>query len=209
MPRLADLVALPAVAVLRRLVPQMAIHLDVMSRRELKGEITRLNYDIAITALPVDDTVANVEAVAVRDIGILVPDGHRPAGRARVSPRDLAEEPMIVLPPQTRHRQERDDIFRSFSVTPRVAVTVSSIAAAASLVGRGTGLCLADGFVGQPLAAGGLRLVRLDPARSVTYGLIRPPVPRRHQHTDLIAETLRRQFHRTARAVDAGDVAPA
>lgn len=194
MPRVAAQVAVPVVAEMRERLPNVAFQLDIMPRREMEGELNRLNYDFAIAALPINGTVATIEPTNVQRLFVVAPRDHALAGAAELGLSDLAGADMIGLPPHARHRQEMEDMFRSFSIAPRIVVTVSAIEAAIDLAGRGVGLTLADGMMREIAHAKGCVMIPLSPARSVTYAIIRPPISAPHNGSELVEDALRRRF---------------
>lgn len=194
MPRLANALALPVIADLHKKLPNVEFQIDIIPRRDMESELSRLDYDFAIATLPITGTVASIEPVNVQRLYVVVARDHPLAKRGTVGPRELINENIIGLPSHTRHRQEMDDIFSSFSTTPKVVATVSSIDAAIRLAASGMGVTLADGIMRATAVGQDCRLVPLTPARNVTYAIIRPPINTAHHGSELIEEALRDRF---------------
>lgn len=72
---------------------------------------------------------------------VLLPNGHRLAGRTPVSLRELADEPMVMLdcPPS---RQYFTELLDSLGIKPAIRHTTSSFETVRSLVARGLGYSL-------------------------------------------------------------------
>lgn len=194
MRRVATEVALPVVAELHKELPGIEFQIDIIARRELEPALTSLDYDIAISTLPISDSVATIEPASVQELYAVVQGNDPLAGNEVVDIRQLLEREIVALPSSTRHRQEMDEIFSSFSASPRIAITVSSVEPAIELVARGVGITFADGIMHRTATELGCVFVPLFPARSVTYGIIRPPVRASHPEIDRLEEALRARF---------------
>ncbi|WP_221321826.1 LysR family transcriptional regulator [Actinoplanes sp. L3-i22] len=102
-------------------------------------------------------------------LALIVPPGHRLAGRRRARLADVAGEDFVTIPPGYGFRTLVDDLFAAAGVTPRVTLEIGDLATVASLVGVGLGVALvpdrfvgASGTVGVPLSVpGGERVVGL------------------------------------------------
>lgn len=176
MPRLATEVALPIVAQLHKKLSKLEIQIDIVPRRDLEPQLNRLDYEIAIATLPISGNVADIEPVSVQRLYAVVPREHPLAECRQIEVRQMAGHEMVALPTHTRHRQDMDDIFRSFSTNAKIVVTVSTIEAAVDLVSRGVGMTLADGIMRRIALKSGCVMIPLVPTRSVTYAIIRPPI---------------------------------
>lgn len=102
-------------------------------------------------------------------LALIVPPGHRLAGRARARLADVAGDDFVTIPPGYGFRTLVDDLFAAAGVTPRVTLEIGDLATVESLVGAGLGVALVPerfvgltGTVGLPLPApGGARVVGL------------------------------------------------
>ena len=91
---------------------------------------------------------------------LVVPEGHRLAGRRRVRLEELADEDLVTVPAGFGFRSQFDELFAAAGVVPRVAFESSDLATIEGLVGSGLGVALvpepfagASRTVGIPLAA--------------------------------------------------------
>lgn len=85
--------------------------------------------------------------VAARRIGqdvadVLVPRGHRLAGRTRVSPRDLVDEGWIATPAGTICREWLDRMYVGTGHAPRIVHESTEFESHVALVGAGLGIAL-------------------------------------------------------------------
>ncbi|MFI1989107.1 LysR substrate-binding domain-containing protein [Actinoplanes sp. NPDC020271] len=124
-------------------------------------------------------------------LALVVPPGHRLAGRRRARLTDVAGEDFVTIPPGYGFRRLIDDLFAAAGVTPRVTLEIGDLATVESLVGAGLGVALvperfvgASGTVGMPLATpGGERVVGL------TWRADRRLTPAAERFRDFVAES--------------------
>ncbi|MEV6845501.1 LysR family transcriptional regulator [Actinoplanes sp. NPDC051411] len=90
---------------------------------------------------------------------VVVPAGHRFAGRRRLRLADLEGEDFVSIPPGFGFREHLDGLFAEARVAPRIAFEIGDLATIEGLVGAGLGVAVvpeqfagASGTVGVPLA---------------------------------------------------------
>ncbi|WP_436530884.1 LysR family transcriptional regulator [Actinoplanes sp. HUAS TT8] len=105
-------------------------------------------------------------ALQTQALALIVPPGHRLAGRPRARLADVAGEDFVTIPRGYGFRTLVDDLFAAAGVTPRVTLEIGDLATVESLVGAGLGVGLvperfvgASGTVGLPLNAPGAERV--------------------------------------------------
>ena len=102
-------------------------------------------------------------------LALVVPAGHRLAGRRRVRLADIGAEDFVTVPPGFGFRSLIDELLGAAGVVPRVSFESADLATVEGLVGSGLGVALlperfagTSGTVGVPLAeAGAQRVVGL------------------------------------------------
>ncbi|MCV7103320.1 LysR family transcriptional regulator [Mycobacterium palustre] len=93
-------------------------------------------------------------------LGIAVPPGHRLAGAAAVSMRQLSDEPFVAMHAGFGMRQLLDQLCAAAQFEPRIVLESANLATTVGLVGAGLGISLipidggrdASGIVTLPLA---------------------------------------------------------
>ena len=84
-----------------------------------------------------------VGVTIARDVAdVIVPRGHRLAGRTRVSPRDLVDEPWVATPDGTICRQWLMRMYDGTGRAPRIAHVAMEFDSHLALVGAGLGIAL-------------------------------------------------------------------
>lgn len=110
---------------------------------------------------------------------LVVPAGHRLAGRRRVRLDEITDEDLVTVPAGFGFRSLVDELFAAAGAVPRPAFESGDLATIEGLVGAGLGVALvpeqfagSSGTVGVPLAAGGAERVV-----GLTWRTDRTPAP--------------------------------
>ncbi|MEV6343217.1 LysR family transcriptional regulator [Actinoplanes sp. NPDC051851] len=102
-------------------------------------------------------------------LALIVPPGHRLAGRRSVRLTDVADEDFVSIPPGFGFRVLLDDLFATAGVTPRIAFEIGDLATIEGLVGAGLGVALVpEQFAG---ASGTVALALTSPSAERIVGL--------------------------------------
>lgn len=196
MPRIAQFLSAPTVAMFTQEYPDVSVTLDVRARREAGKWLAGREYDIGIAALPVSHPdIKTVPMVRVRALAIL-PAGHSMANEAYVTADQLAEETVIRLMQGLLLRDQLDDAFNSAGVIPEATHEVSSSQLACALVAEGAGITIADEMVAHSFGSR-LAAVPIEPERWMTFGLLLP----RNRPTTKIVERFQEKLVEHVRRV--------
>lgn len=136
----------PALAAFRRDHPTVTVHLHSLPARELAEALRIGEIDIGLTLSPLLAPTLRVQSLAQIEIVAFLPETHPLAGRAALSPGDLADQPLISYPSQAAVGAELDAAFREHGLQRRVDVQVASSVVALPLVASGLGVALVDGL---------------------------------------------------------------
>lgn len=112
-----------------------------------------------------------VGVTIARDVAdVIVPRGHRLAGRTRVSPRDLVDEAWVATPDGTICRQWLMRMYDGTGRAPRIAHVAMEFDSHLALVGAGLGIALIPRLGRAPLSSDVVALAahRPVPTREIT-----------------------------------------
>lgn len=126
---------------LRRLAsdrPRLRFAITFGSYATINAMVSAREIDLALSKLPVP---AGVETVPVLDTGLvaIASPAYPLGGTGAVSPRQLAEMPLVMIGRGRPWRDEIDLAFRRQGIAPRVAVETQSVGSAVALVEQGFG----------------------------------------------------------------------
>ena len=106
---------------------------------------------------------------------MVVPLGHRLAGKRRDLIEDLDGERFVTLGRNTPMRQRLDEVFAAAGVAPTIVAETSSSNSACELVAQGLGFTIVDSIVALPRQRQlKLALKRWQPGLTSEFGFIYP-----------------------------------
>ena len=166
--RLVSGLAVPAIAELAAMRPDLRISLEAAPRRELARRLLAARHDVAIATLPVPVEGLSVEALGTLPLGILLPRTHPLATRPNLHMTDLADTPYIALDESTVVRRMVDGTDGA-PIRPMIEASTGS--AAYRLVANGLGFTVADRIAVEPELWERLTLVPWRNAPEITVGI--------------------------------------
>lgn len=152
--------------------PKVVLRIDELSAPAIESGIAEGGLDLGISFLPPADDRLEGELLFEEELVLILPAGHPRAKRGEVEVRDLADEPLILLPSEFATRRMIDEAFRCAGIAPSVAAEMNTIGAILATVrrgGRGT-ILPATAIAGGGEGLRPVRLARPTPNRRV--GLI-------------------------------------
>lgn len=125
-----------------------------------------------VGVVAVDETPADLEAVALRSVGqvVILPASHRLAQRTRLRPGDLAGEHIVVAPAGSPHRVMLQQALGAAGAAWHVAVEATGWELMLHFARHGVGIAVVNDFCPAPR---GLVAVPLERVPSITYYLLR------------------------------------
>ncbi|WP_049622772.1 LysR family transcriptional regulator [Frateuria defendens] len=134
----------PLLAAFRRRHPAVALHVRSAGSGALRAAVGRSELDVCFV-FGEDGFGPGVqsEPLARERLAVIVPPGHRLAGRRAVSAADLAGEPFLATEPGCVYRRMFEDAFPAGDPhRPPLAAELGSLTAACALVEAGLGCAL-------------------------------------------------------------------
>lgn len=135
--------------------PDVRVLLRAGGSDELVAAVRRGELDIAFLGLPEGDRPAGVQCLVLdHDEHVLVvPAGHRLAGAARVTLREVADETFVDFMAGTPARAQSDQAFAAAGLARDVAYEAGVAELITRLIARGLGIALLPSAFIRPLAA--------------------------------------------------------
>ncbi|MDJ0388411.1 LysR family transcriptional regulator [Roseomonas sp. E05] len=153
---------------------QPRLSLTVASSHEVvelvRGGQVELGFTLPLPGLAPLEVAAPFRMPAV----LVLPPGHRLAGRREATPRELEGEPCISLGRQYRLRHLVDELFERHGVTRRMVAETQNAQAACAMAAAGLGFAVSDpvSAAGQ---AGRAAMLRLTPTTVFHIHVLAPP----------------------------------
>ncbi|MFC7329960.1 LysR family transcriptional regulator [Marinactinospora rubrisoli] len=132
------------------------------------------SVDLALTSPLPGEPGLEARVLHTQPLRLVVPDGHRLAGRRRVRFDVVAEEDLIVLKPGRGIRHLTEDLCHRAGFVPRVAFEGDDTATARGLVAAGLGVSVLPAQPHGPLP-GTAELVIADPGAHRSVGVVWRP----------------------------------
>lgn len=157
----------------KALHPTVGIRIRDGDQEELVQGLTAGTFDLAfLYDHDLDDTIVRAALMPPQKPYVLLPEDHRFAGRAQVSLRDMAQEPMILLDVQPS-RTYFVSVFHELGLKPNIVFGSPSIEMVRGMVGQGFGFSLLVTRPHSPFTYDGKKVVAIDIAESIsTSGLV-------------------------------------
>ncbi|MBM2614628.1 LysR family transcriptional regulator [Actinoplanes sp. LDG1-06] len=132
----------------RRQAPHLRVELRQEPAHEILRDVDAGEAELALVSPRPDGPYAWMP-LQRQGLSLIVPPGHRLAGRRRARLADAAGEDLVTIPPGFGFRRLVDDLFAAAGVTPRIALEIGDLATIEGLVGAGLGVAVVpDQFVG-------------------------------------------------------------
>ncbi|HLH70771.1 MAG TPA: LysR family transcriptional regulator [Candidatus Dormibacteraeota bacterium] len=161
LPTLVPLVLPPLLRALRAQHPDLGLRVHEGLAPELLEQVRTADLDLAVLFFPTE-RVGGLEFVEVasRPLSVIVPQGHRLAGRRAVRMRELEAERWVTYPAHNPGRLWLEEACRLAGFAPRIAAEVETAAQQRIFVEAQVGIAM---LPFQPPRGGGVRILQLGP----------------------------------------------
>ncbi len=122
--------------------PRVRISLDQGRYAAVIGMVAAREVDFGIAKGDISHPGVTTRALASTKTVCALPAGHRLETSNRLTVRDLASEPLIMLGQSRPWRYEIEILFRKRGLVPRVQIETHSVSTACNFVAQGMGLAL-------------------------------------------------------------------
>ncbi len=163
-----------ALARFSKMYPDYFFSVDMIVRIEIEDWTAQRNADLGFTLLPVETSQLNFRPVASGEIVAIVPKGHPLADRPKLSPKDVADEHIIMPGPGVRVRGLVETSFVEAGVNLRVRTQTTTMVSVVHLVASGLGIGIVDPFTVSGIDQRDIVVIPWEPALRLNYGVIWP-----------------------------------
>lgn len=154
--------------------PGSVSNLLIRSTPRLGDMAVAQQFDVGVSMLPVHHPDV-ISFPCLRDnLAVLMPPGHRHAGREELTPQDFENEDFISLGHDDRLSYLVDEYFLRAGVSRRIVARVALAASICGFVRAGSGISLVNSTTAAGPASSGLLHARLRPALYTEAHLLLP-----------------------------------
>lgn len=139
--QLTSMVA-PALREFHAKFPKIHIHIANATSPVILEQLNNNRLDLGVVTLPIREKRLRVKALFVEEMVVVVKKADPLASRRDISPAEIAKLPLVLYDNTTSSRARLDEFFRKESITPNVALELSSVEAMEMMVEAGFGASL-------------------------------------------------------------------
>lgn len=173
-PHVTDALVADAMAAMVQESPGFTATIDSRTRGGIEFWVERERFDLAITVLPFEHPLFEVEEFIQSSAVALMSVEHPQVTRPWVTVEDILSGPLIATSPPSVLRQRFERMARSSGMEPSVPFETPNGAIACQLAARGMGIALADPFVALSTNRSETVLRRFEPAIELRYAFLFP-----------------------------------
>lgn len=159
--------------------PLVKVDVVIAQAGNVIGEAAYHRVDFGLMQSPVNERSVSSEIIGESEIVAIVPVGHRFAKKGVLTPRDLADVPLIMLDAGSPPSHLVREIFEEAGVPMNVVLEANSSAVANAAAGAGMGIALIDPWANLAAPTAGVVVRRFAPRVplrvAVIQSVFRPP----------------------------------
>ena len=172
-PSIAQFIAARALRTVRRTYPDLYIDLNILKIEETVDYLLLDRGEFVVMSTAVESAGVVNDEIVTGDLVLIVPDGHRLAGKNCVSVHDLAGEAMIGVDPEDPYGRTLQRPFDDAGITVRHAMRGRFAQTVVSLVRHGLGVALIDEFSVAEVYMPGITRIPLKEKATITSYICR------------------------------------
>lgn len=154
--------------------PEARVSLESLESPLLEQALSEQRHDLGLVERHEAPPGCALQTLLVADEVVVLPAGHPLAGRVRLAPADLADQPFVSLAPTDLYRQQIDAVFTAHGVQRRLRLDTPSAVTVCALVRQGLGVGIVNPLTALELAGEGLVVRPLSVSIPFHVALVRP-----------------------------------
>ncbi len=138
--------------------PQVKVKLEISDSKEVVRKVLEGEIELGITGVLIENQRLQQELLYEDELVVVVPRGHRFAGRKIISLKEFLEEPIIAREPGSGTRTVIENKLAACSISPatlRIKLELGSTEAVLNAVAAGLGISLVSLLAARPRAQAG------------------------------------------------------
>jgi len=171
-PSLVEGVIAAAVAAFLQDYPKLQITVDSRSIESAVDIVARRAADCGFAKLPLGHPNVAIRPLVTSGTVCALPAGHRLSKRRAIGPKDLANEPLILLGKGSEFRAAIRRAFDEARIGMNIRIETHAVGAACAFVQKGLGIAIVNELVAEPYLPFGIALVPFTPPITHEYGFM-------------------------------------
>ncbi len=142
----------------QRLYPEVKVKLEIGDSKEVARKVLEGEVELGITGVFIDEQKLEQELFYEDELVVVVPRGHRFAGREAISLEEFLEEPIVAREPGSGTRTVIEQKFAARGISPgdlKIKLELGSTEAVLNAVAAGLGTSLVSLLAAHPRAQAG------------------------------------------------------
>ncbi|MGY9004422.1 MAG: LysR family transcriptional regulator [Rhodospirillales bacterium] len=169
--RVANCIVEPAIARYMKTNPAADIVIDILSRRHLERGLLEKTHDLGFGSLPANHDNIFVQTICkIPAVAILHPS-HSLANRSSIELAELANEEIILMPPNTLLGQQIFKMLESAGIEAKSRLQVSQTSSCYNLVANGYGVSISDALI-PDFTRNSVKIIPLHPNHAFEIGML-------------------------------------
>ncbi|MDB5705996.1 MAG: LysR family transcriptional regulator [Sphingomonas bacterium] len=174
--------------------PGVRFNLDSRSVDTTKAMIATRVADCGFMKLPIDEPDLEAETLVASGSVCVLPETHKLAARAALTPMDLHGEPLVLLGSGRQWRAQVDHAFAQYRLRPTVAIETHTHGSACALAARGIGIAIVNALLARSYIRAPLVARPFEPPITHEYAFVTSALSRPSRLTIEFREEARRYF---------------
>ncbi|AMM84755.1 LysR substrate-binding domain-containing protein [Martelella sp. AD-3] len=162
-----------ALRILHQSNPGIGVTLEYLPSKEAVELVASGEWNFGIARMPISNRAVEARTIMQSAYVCVLPEGHPLCNRDRITPRDLAGEPLVL---QSRRHEARftiEEAFRKAGVRPTSVVETGALTGSCALTSAGIGISILDAILLEGYPDKSLTVRPFDPAITNQFALLR------------------------------------
>ena len=183
-----------AIGSFRAAYPNVTVALQIRSSQKIVEWIASQQFDIALAALPINQTGVVVEEIDPLPCVCVLPKRHPLARKRVIGPEMLANDSIIAFGADTLLRYRVDQAFAAVGIAPRYQLETTMSASALLFAAAGLGVSIVDPFTPLAFPGADVAVRPFLPAVPYEFAMVFSPHATRSRVAEAFSEIFRGQL---------------
>lgn len=158
----------------REVEPNVLVSIQIVVRRNSRTWIDDQKFDVGFITLPMDYPATDAAGLGATPVVCICAKNHKLASKKEVTSEDIADEPLVMLLPDSAIRLRIESAFKRQGTILEPSIETQTGSSVCLFVANGLGVALTDGLTAKAFEKLGLHIATFSPRIDIEYGLVFP-----------------------------------